>query len=178
MKNYKNTILALFFLSVALFAKPKTTYDVLLYGKIDFCTITIEEKIIISPAKTGEMFFETLKYNKKDLNKDNLLLFFLSNTVTEIEDAKWKKDFTLIDNLPCQIRFLDAGDETINKIDATLYRVDIKLLEGKIDKKTDILNMVLLNNSVMKVWIGKESKNIIKISIKYKGLEYIVTHNA
>ena len=150
----------------------------LLYGKIDFCTITIEEKIIISPAKTGEMFFETLKYNKKDLNKDNLLLFFLSNTVTEIEDAKWKKDFTLIDNLPCEIRFLDAGDETINKIDATLYRVDIKLLEEVPRKEIDILNTVLLESSVIKVWVSKEGNNIVKISINYKGLEYIITEHA
>ena len=42
----------------------------------------------------------------------------------------------------------------------------------------DILNKIFLNSSVIKVWTNKEKKTIIKISIMYNGLEYVVTSNA
>ena len=41
----------------------------------------------------------------------------------------------------------------------------------------EILNKVLLESSLIKVWVSKEGNNIVKISINYKGLEYILTHN-
>ncbi len=155
----------------------QSNYEVSLYGKIDFCKITIGEKIVLSPTKAGEMFFERLKYNQEDFNENSLVLSLLSNKSIEIEDTVWKKDVTLVKSLPCKIRFLEAGSETINKKEVALYRLDIKLLEGVAHKETDILNTVLLESSVIKVWISKEGNNIVKISINYKGLEYIVTEH-
>lgn len=175
MKNYKNTIFAFFFLSVVLYAQP--SYDVSLYGKVGFCKITMGEKIVISPTKTGEMFFEQLKYNQEDFNENSLLRFLLSNNSVDIEDAVWKKDITLVKSFPCKIRFLKAGDDDVNKNEVVLYRLDVKPLEGVPYKKKDILNTVFLKSSVIKVWVSKESNNIVKISINYKGLEYILTHN-
>ena len=155
----------------------QSNYTVSLYGKIDFCKITMGEKIVISPTKTGEMFFEPLKYKQEDFNENSLILSLLSNKSIDIQDTVWEKDVTLVKNFPCQIRFLEAGNEAINKKETTLYRLDIKLLEEVLDKEMGILNTVLLESSVIKVWISKEGNNIVKISINYKGLEYIITEH-
>ena len=165
----------MFLLNVVLFAQ--SNYTVSLYGKIDFCKITMGEKIVISPTKTGEMFFEPLKYKQEDFNENSLILSLLSNKSIDIQDTVWEKDVTLVKNFPCQIRFLEAGNEAINKKETTLYRLDIKLLEETPDKEMEILNTVLLESSVIKVWISKEGNNIVKISINYKGLEYIITEH-
>ena len=87
MKNYKNTIFAFFFLSVVLYAQP--SYDVSLYGKVGFCKITMGEKIVISPTKTGEMFFEQLKYSQEDFNENSLLRFLLSKTLYGKKTLHW-----------------------------------------------------------------------------------------
>ena len=165
----------MFFLSAVLNAQ--SSYQVSLYGKINFCKITMGEKMVISPTKTGEMFFEPLKYKQEDFNENSLILSLLSNKSIDIQDTVWEKDVTLVKNFPCQIRFLEAGNEAINKKETTLYRLDIKLLEETPDKEMEILNTVLLESSVIKVWISKEGNNIVKISINYKGLEYIITQN-
>ena len=165
----------MFLLNVVLFAQ--SNYTVSLYGKIDFCKITMGEKIVISPTKTGEMFFEPLKYKQEDFNENSLILSLLSNKSIDIQDTVWEKDVTLVKNFPCQIRFLEAGNEAINKKETTLYRLDIKLLEEAPDKEMEILNTVLLESSVIKIWISKEGNNVVKISINYKGLEYIITEH-
>ena len=97
--------------------------------------------------------------------------------LVDIEAAVWKKAITLVKSFPCKIRFLKAGDDDVNKNEVVLYRLDVKPLEGVPYKKKDILNTVFLKSSVIKVWVSKESNNIVKISINYKGLEYILTHN-
>ena len=159
------------------FLYAQSSYEVSLYGKIDFCKIAMGEKIVISPTKAGEMFFEPLKYDQEDFNENSLVTSLLSNKSINIEDAIWKKDVTLAKNIPCKIRFLEAGDETINKKEVILYRLDIKLLEEVPRKEIDILNTVLLESSVIKVWVSKEGDNVVKISINYKGLEYIITEH-
>ena len=123
------------------FLYAQSSYEVSLYGKIDFCKIAMGEKIVISPTKAGEMFFEPLKYDQEDFNENSLVTSLLSNKSINIEDAIWKKDVTLAKNIPCKIRFLEAGYEVINKKEVVLYRLDIKLLdninclENEIDKK-------------------------------------------
>ena len=62
-------------------------------------------------------------------------------------------------------------------METVLYRLDIKKLNTS-TKDMDILNKVLLDSSVIKVWTNKEKKTIIKISIMYSGLEYVVTNSA
>jgi hypothetical protein len=80
--------------------------------------------------------------------------------------------------MSCEIRFLEANEETINTIDMVLYRLDIKKSNTTTTKDMDILNKVFLNSSIIKVWTNKEKKTIIKISIMYNGLEYVVTSNS
>jgi hypothetical protein len=148
-----------------------------LYGKINFCDITIEEEIIFTPIGAGEMLFETLKYDKNSFGEKNLILFLLSGNPIAIQDAKWEKDMELLDNISCEIRFLKANEETVNTINMVLYRLDIKK-SNTTTKDMDILNKVFLDSSIIKVWTNKEKKTIIKISIMYNGLEYVVTSNA
>ena len=145
---------------------------------MNFCNITIEEKIIFMPIGAGEMLFETLKYDKNNVGEKNLILFLLSGNPIAIQDAKWEKDMKLLDDMSCEIRFLEANEETINTIDTVLYRLDIKKSNTTTTKDMDILNKVFLDSSVIKVWTNKEKKTIIKISIMYNGLEYVVTSNA
>jgi len=158
--------------------QTNSNYTVSLYGKISFCNIIIEEKIIFTPIGAGEMLFETLKYDKNNVGEKNLILFLLSGNPIAIQDAKWEKDMELLDDMSCEIRFLEANEETINTVDVVLYRLDIKKSNSTPTKDMDILNKVFLDSSVIKVWTNKEKKTIIKISIMYNGLEYVVTSNA
>lgn len=181
MKKHRKTffvLLIVFFAQSIVFTQTKPNYSVSLYGKINFCTITIEEKIIFTPIGAGEMLFETLKYDKNSFGEKNLILFLLSGNPIAIQDAKWEKDMKLLDDMSCEIRFLEANEETINTIDMVLYRLDIKKSNTTTTKDMDILNKVFLDSSVIKVWTNKEKKTIIKISIMYNGLEYVVTSNA
>ena len=84
----------------------------------------------------------------------------------------------LLDNILCEMRFLEADTETINNVDMVLYRLDIKKSNTTTTKDMDILNKVILDSSVIKVWTNKEKKTIIKISIMYNGLEYVVIKSA
>lgn len=181
MKKHRKTffvLLIVFFAQSIVFTQTKPNYSVSLYGKINFCNITIEEKIIFTPIGAGEMLFETLKYDKNSFGEKNLILFLLSGNPIAIQDAKWEKDMELLDDMSCEIRFLEANEETINTIDMVLYRLDIKKSNTTTTKDMDILNKVFLDSSVIKVWTNKEKKTIIKISIMYNGLEYVVTSNA
>jgi len=181
LKKYKNTLFILlitFFAQSIVLTQTNSNYSVSLYGKINFCNITLEEKIIFTPIGAGEMLFETLKYDKNSFGEKNLILLLLSGEPIEIQDTKWEKDIELLDDLLCEIRFLEADTETINTIDMVLYRLDIKKSNTTTTKDMDILNKIFLNSSVIKVWTNKEKKTIIKISIMYNGLEYVVTSNA
>ena len=181
MKKHRKTffvLLIVFFAQSVVFTQTKPNYSVSLYGKINFCNITIEEKIIFTPIGAGEMLFETLKYDKNSFGEKNLILFLLSGNPIAIQDAKWEKDMELLDDMSCEIRFLEANEETINTIDMVLYRLDIKKSNTTTTKDMDILNKVFLNSSIIKVWTNKEKKTIIKISIMYNGLEYVVTSNS
>lgn len=181
MKKHRKTffvLLIVFFAQSIVFTQTKPNYSVSLYGKINFCNITIEEKIIFTPIGAGEMLFETLKYDKNSFGEKNLILFLLSGNPIAIQDAKWEKDMELLDDMSCEIRFLEANEETINTIDMVLYRLDIKKSNTTTTKDMDILNKVFLNSSIIKVWTNKEKKTIIKISIMYNGLEYVVTSNS
>ena len=171
-------LLIAFFAQSSILSQTSSEHSVSLYGKINFCSINIEEKIIFTPIGAGEMLFETLKYDKKNFGKKNLILFLLSGNPIEIQDTKWEKDMELLDDILCEIRFLEADTETIDAVDMVLYRLDIKKSNNTITKDMDILNKVLLDSSVIKVWTNKEKKTIIKISIMYNGLEYVVTSNA
>ena len=178
MKKYRNTLFILlitFFAQSIVLTQTNSNYSVSLYGKINFCNITLEEKIIFTPIGAGEMLFETLKYDKNSFGEKNLILFLLSGNPITIQDAKWEK---LLDDMSCEIRFLEANEETINTVDVVLYRLDIKKSNTTTTKDMDILNKIFLNSSVIKVWTNKEKKTIIKISIMYNGLEYVVTSNA
>ena len=180
MKKYRNTFIVLlivFFVQSVVFSQEGVIHNVSLYGKINFCSINIEEKIIFTPIGAGEMLFETLEYDKNNFGEKNLILFLLSGNPIEIQDTKWEKDMELLDDILCEIRFLEADTETINTVETVLYRLDIKKLNTS-TKDMDILNKVLLDSSVIKVWTNKEKKTIIKISIMYNGLEYVVTSNA
>ena len=181
MKKYRNTLFILlitFFAQSIVLTQTNSNYSVSLYGKINFCNITLEEKIIFTPIGAGEMLFETLKYDKNSFGEKNLILFLLSGNPIAIQDAKWEKDMELLDEMSCEIRFLEADTETIDTVDMVLYRLDIKKSNNTITKDMDILNKVLLVSSVIKVWTNKEKKTIIKISIVYNGLEYVVTNSA
>ena len=171
-------LLIAFFAQSSILSQTSSEHSVSLYGRINFCSINIEEKIIFTPIGAGEMLFETLKYDKKNFGKKNLILFLLSGNPIEIQDTKWEKDMELLDDILCEIRFLEADTETIDAVDMVLYRLDIKKSNNTITKDMDILNKVLLDSSVIKVWTNKEKKTIIKISIVYNGLEYVVNNSA
>ena len=70
MKKYRNTLFILlitFFAQSIVLTQTNSNYSVSLYGKINFCNITLEEKIIFTPIGAGEMLFETLENTGEEI---------------------------------------------------------------------------------------------------------------
>ena len=102
--------------------------------------------------------YDLIKFTNYDIpNKVDLNM-----SIIKWGGEKYDDNFVFLDKL-------DTKHININK--------DLKLLEEVRNKEVDILNTVLLESSVIKVWVSKKDNNIVKISINYKGLEYILTHN-
>ena len=54
--------------------------------------------------------------------------------------------------------------------------MDIKAL-GAIDDEKNLVNDALINSSLRKIWIDKNTGSIIKLSFMYNGISYIINKN-
>ena len=59
---------------------------------------------------------------------------------------------------------------------ALLYRMDIKNQDKELDQ-TNMINRALINSSIRKVWVDKNSGSVIKINIMYNRISYIININ-
>ena len=54
--------------------------------------------------------------------------------------------------------------------------MDIKNQDKEFDQ-TNMINKALINSSIRKVWIDKNSESVVKINIMYNRISYIININ-
>lgn len=182
--NYKNTA-AFFYLFLSLHSTilgDNKQYDVYIYDTFKSFTITLEEsELSVSPISFGSLLLkETLTYKKQLFNDNNLIFQLLSDKKINLLDTVWLKDMPILDGVVVDVRFLLSEEEEIlyknEKVVALLYRMDIKAL-GAVGDEKNLVNDVLINSSLRKIWIDKNAGSIIKLSFMYNGISYIINKN-
>jgi len=122
---------------------------------------------------------EGIEY-KNQVDGDNLIIRLLSSEKMTIVDTVWEKEISLLDSTKVDVRFLLSEEEeiTVNneKIIALLYRMDIKNQDKELDQ-TNMINKALINSSIRKVWVDKNSESVVKINIMYNRISYIININ-
>ena len=95
-----------------------------------------------------------------------------------IVDAQWEDSVKLLDGQVAEIRFLYAIEDTLginnDKKAYLLYRLDIKSEDKEISKNENIVNKALIKSSIIKIWIDKKTKSMVKFSLMYNGVLYSI----
>ena len=160
----------------------KKEYHIYAYDALKVFTITIEEKkIMIEPVGVGSFLLkENMGYKNQDLDNKNLIIQLLSNNKIDITDGAWVREVPVLDSVVVDVRFLFAEEEEIllnnAKTVTLLYRMDIKKTNINLDDK-NLINAALIDSSLRKVWIDKNTGSIIKLSFMYNGISYIINKN-
>ena len=157
-------------------------YDVYAYDTLKMFTLTIQEdEITIQPVGIGSFFLkEDISYKNQDMGPENLIVELLSGNPIDIVDTVWEKDLAVLDSSTVNLRFLFAEEDTVSfddkEVSALLYRMDIKNQDKELDQ-TNMINKALINSSIRKVWVDKNSGSVIKINIMYNRISYIININ-
>ena len=163
-----------------MFGKNKA-YNIYAYDSIKTFTLTVkDDTILIEPTGVGLFLLkENIEY-KNQIDGDSLILRLLSNEKINILDAAWEKEVSLLDNTKIDVRFLFSEEKEIfinnKKVVALLYRMDIKSQDKKFDEN-NLVNKALINSSIRKVWVDKNSESVVKINIMYNRISYIININ-
>ena len=136
--------------------------------------------MLVEPIGVGSFLLkESIEY-KNQVDGDNLIIQLLSSEKMAIVDTVWEKEISLLDSTKVDVRFLFSEEEemTVNnkKVIALLYRMDIKNQDKEFDQ-TNMINNALINSSIRKVWVDKNSESVVKINIMYNRISYIININ-
>ncbi len=157
------------------------TYNIYAYDTLKTFTLTVkDDAIVVEPIGVGSFLLkESIEY-KNQVDGDNLIIRLLSSEKMAIVDTVWEKEISLLDSTKVDVRFLLSEEEeiTVNneKIIALLYRMDIKNQDKELDQ-TNMINKALINSSIRKVWVDKNSESVVKINIMYNRISYIININ-
>ena len=157
------------------------TYNIYAYDTLQTFTLTVKDDVIlVEPIGVGSFLLkESIEY-KNQVDGDNLIIRLLSSEKMTIVDTVWEKEISLLDSTKVDVRFLLSEEEeiTVNneKIIALLYRMDIKNQDKELDQ-TNMINKALINSSIRKVWVDKNSESVVKINIMYNRISYIININ-
>jgi len=180
--NYKKIVFLCFLLSFlqSSIVSKTNQYSVYAYDKLKMFTLTIQEdEITIQPVGIGSFFLkEDIRYKNQAMGPENLIVELLSGGPIDIVDTVWEKDLAVLDSSTVDLRFLFAEEDTVSfndkEVSALLYRMDIK---NNNPNEENIINNALINSSLSKVWVDKNTKSIIKISLMYNRISYIININ-
>ena len=156
-------------------------YNIYAYDSLKTFTLTVkDDAIVIEPIGVGSFLLkESIEY-KNEIDDDNLILSLLSNEKIAIVDTVWEKEISLLDSTRVDVRFLLSEEEEVsinNKtVIALLYRMDIKNQDKELDQ-VNMINKALINSSIRKVWVDKNSESVVKINIMYNRISYIININ-
>ena len=157
------------------------TYNIYAYDTLKTFTLTVKDDVIlVEPIGVGSFLLkESIEY-KNQVDGDNLIIQLLSSEKMAIVDTVWEKEISLLDSTKVDVRFLLSEEEeiTVNneKIIALLYRMDIKNQDKEFDQ-TNMINRALIDSSIRKVWVDKNSESVVKINIMYNRISYIININ-
>jgi len=157
------------------------SYNIYAYDSLKVFTLTVkDDAIVIEPIGVGSFLLkESIEY-KNEIDDDNLILSLLSNEKIAIVDTVWEKEISLLDSTRVDVRFLLSEEEEVsinNKtVIALLYRMDIKNQDKELDQ-VNMINKALINSSIRKVWVDKNSESVVKINIMYNRISYIININ-
>ena len=157
------------------------TYNIYAYDTLKTFTLTVKDDVILVESIGVGSFLlkESIEY-KNQVDGDNLIIRLLSSEKMTIVDTVWEKEISLLDSTKVDVRFLLSEEEeiTVNneKIIALLYRMDIKNQDKELDQ-TNMINKALINSSIRKVWVDKNSESVVKINIMYNRISYIININ-
>ena len=157
------------------------TYNIYAYDTLQTFTLTVKDDVmLVEPIGVGSFLLkESIEY-KNQVDGDNLIIRLLSSEKMTIVDTVWEKEISLLDSTKVDVRFLLSEEEeiTVNneKIIALLYRMDIKNQDKELDQ-TNMINKALINSSIRKVWVDKNSESVVKINIMYNRISYIININ-
>ena len=170
-----------FLLFHSILLSKNKTYNIYAYDTLKTFTLTVkDDAIVVEPIGVGSFLLkESIEY-KNQVDGDNLILQLLSNEKITIVDTVWEKEISLLDSTTVDVRFLISEEEemTVNnkKVSALIYRMDIKNQDKEFDQ-TNMINKALINSSIRKVWIDKNSESVVKINIMYNRISYIININ-
>jgi len=170
-----------FLLFHSILLSKNKTYNIYAYDTLKTFTLTVkDDAIVVEPIGVGSFLLkESIEY-KNQVDGDNLILQLLSNEKITIVDTVWEKEISLLDSTKVDVRFLFSEEEemTVNnkKVIALLYRMDIKNQDKEFGQ-TNMINKALINSSIRKVWIDKNSESVVKINIMYNRISYIININ-
>ena len=179
--NYKYTVFLFFILSLSTLLGKNKTYNIYAYDTLKTFTLIVKDDVmVVEPIGVGSFLLrESIEY-KNQVGGDNLISQLLSNEKITIVDTAWEKEISLLDSTKVDVRFLFSKEEeiTINNktIVALLYRMDIKNQDKEFNQ-TNMINKVLISSSIRKVWIDKNTETVIKISLMYNRISYIININ-
>ncbi len=155
-------------------------YDIYLYDSIKGMTLSVDnESLSLKALNLGKFILgEDLKYEEQNLNsKNNLINRLLLQSEIDVVDTRWEDSIKLLDGQEIKIRFLYAKEDTLDynktKKIALLYRLDIKG-EEKVSNKSNLFNLAVMENSIIKIWIDKESRSMVKLNLMYNGILYTI----
>ena len=170
-----------FILFHSILLSKNKTYNIYAYDTLKTFTLTVKDDVIlVEPIGVGSFLLkESIEY-KNQVDGDNLIIQLLSSEKMAIVDTVWEKEISLLDSTKVDVRFLLSEEEeiTVNneKIIALLYRMDIKNQDKELDQ-TNMINKALINSSIRKVWVDKNSESVVKINIMYNRISYIININ-
>jgi len=143
-------------------------------------TLSVDnESLSLKALNLGKFILgEDLKYEEQNLNsKNNLINRLLLQSEIDVVDTRWEDSIKLLDGQEIKIRFLYAKEDTLDynktKKIALLYRLDIKG-EEKVSNKSNLFNLAVMENSIIKIWIDKESRSMVKLNLMYNGILYTI----
>ncbi|MDC1145484.1 hypothetical protein OAT31_01040 [Candidatus Marinimicrobia bacterium] len=155
-------------------------YDIYLYDSIKGMTLSVDnESLSLKALNLGKFILgEDLKYEEQNLNsKNNLINRLLLQSEIDVVDTQWEDSIELLDGQEIKIRFLYAKEDTLDynktKKIALLYRLDIKG-EEKVSNKSNLFNLAVMESSIIKIWIDKESRSMVKLNLMYNGILYTI----
>ena len=170
-----------FILFHSILLSKNKTYNIYAYDTLKTFTLTVKDDVIlVEPIGVGSFLLkESIEY-KNQVDGDNLIIRLLSSEKMTIVDTVWEKEISLLDSTKVDVRFLLSEEEeiTVNneKIIALLYRMDIKNQDKEFDQ-TNMINRALIDSSIRKVWVDKNSESVVKINIMYNRISYIININ-
>jgi hypothetical protein len=143
-------------------------------------TLSVDnESLSLKALNLGKFILgEDLKYEEQNLNsKNNLINRLLLQSEIDVVDTRWEDSIKLLDGQEIKIRFLYAKEDTLDynktKKIALLYRLDIKG-EEKVSNKSNLFNLAVMGSSIIKIWIDKESRSMVKLTLMYNGILYTI----